>query len=145
MERVTIHAASGATSPGVPATTLGRLRIPIQPLAEAPLRSGSVQATAPGDPSVYARLRCVVVGGVADAELAVRLLIHFFDPTCSSTPVEWGAATLRTNRSGDGTVELALRVEDVPPAIRGACHGIRWELKRADEAIYRTANAAVTL
>lgn len=102
-------------------------------------------AVAAAEPHVYARLRCVVRGGMADAELRARLLIHYFDPTCSNAPVELPSAVLRTNGAGDGTVDLVLRVEDVPAAVRGSTHGLRGEVLLGAETLYRTADVAVRL
>jgi hypothetical protein len=123
----------------------GRLRLELRADAAAPLRSGLVTGLAPRGPNVYARLRFAVAGALADAELRARLLIHFFDPTCSSAPVELRSVAFRTDGVGDGTADLVLRVEDVPAAIRGATHGVRAELLMGAETLYRTASVAVTL
>lgn len=85
-----------------------------------------------------ARERYVVDGGVPDGELEVRLLVHLFDPACSNRPLTFAATPLRTDGNGNGSAELAVRLEDVPAAVRGARHGARWEIRSGGEVLYRT-------
>lgn len=121
------------------------MRLELRPVNGAPIRSGVVEDVATRGDHVYARLRCALFGGPAHARLVARLLIHFFDPTCSSTPLAVASGSLGTDARGNGSVEVVLRVEDVPHAARRGAHGMRWELLRDGEPLYRTANVVVTL
>jgi hypothetical protein len=112
--------------------------VPFSALDGWPLRSGFVERLPGSGRRVFARERYVLDGAVPDGELEVRLLVHLFDPTCSNRPVPFAATPLRTDAAGNGTAELAVRLEDVPAAVRGAAHGVRWEIRRGSVALYRT-------
>ena len=117
----------------------------LSPLGGAPLQSGFVQNIHPNGPNVYARERYVLNGATANERYEVRLLVHLFDPTCSSTPVVFKATALETNASGNGSAQLVLRPEDVPGAVRNATHGVHWEVWRDGTLAYKTACTSVTL
>lgn len=120
----------------ISAETVG-VQVPFAPLGRSSLRRGFVERL-PGRGRVMARERYVVEGGVPDGELEVRLLVHLFDPTCSNRPLTFAATPLRTDGNGNGSAELAVRLEDVPAAVRGARHGARWEIRSGGEVLYRT-------
>jgi hypothetical protein len=117
----------------------------LSPVAGAPLRSGFVENIHPNGPKVYARERYVLNGAGRNAEYEVRLLVHLFDATCSNAPVLFSATGLATNGAGNGTAQLMIRPEDVPPAVRNATHGVRWEVWQGGRLAYRTACTSVTL
>jgi len=117
----------------------------LTPVAGAPLRSGFVENIHANGPKVYARERYVLNGASPNAEYEVRLLVHLFDDTCSNVPVLFAATPLETNGAGNGSAQLVIRPEDVPPAVRNATHGVHWEVWRGGTLAYRTACTAVTL
>jgi hypothetical protein len=117
----------------------------LTPVAGAPLRSGFVQNIHANGPNVYARERYVLNGAAPSAQYEVRLLVHLFDDTCSNAPVLFGKTPLGTNAVGNGTAQLLIRPEDVPPAVRNATHGVHWEVWRGGTLAYRTACTSVTL
>jgi hypothetical protein len=112
--------------------------VPLWAINGWPLRSGFVERLPGCGRRVFARERYVLDGAVPDGDLEVQLLVHLFDPTCSNRPLLFAATPLRTNAAGNGAAELAVRLEDVPPAVRGASHGVRWEIRRGSVALYRT-------
>jgi hypothetical protein len=112
--------------------------VPLSAINGWPLRSGFVERLPGSGRRVFARERYVLDGAVPDGELEVQLLVHLFDPTCSNRPVPFAATPLRTDAAGNGAAELAIRPEDVPPAVRGAAHGVRWEIRRGFVVLYRT-------
>lgn len=113
--------------------------------AGMPLRSGFVQNIHPNGSKVYAREQYVLNGAAPNAEYEVRLLVHLFDDTCSNAPVLFAATSLETNGVGNGAAQLVIRPEDVPPAVRDATHGVRWEVWRGGALAYRTACTSVAL
>lgn len=117
----------------------------LSPVGGAPLRSGFVQNIHPNGPNVYARERYVLNGALPHQQYEVRLLVHLFDETCSNVPVLFAATGLGTNGAGNGTAQLVIRPEDVPPAVRNATHGVRWEVWRGATLAYKTACTSVTL
>lgn len=112
--------------------------VPFSAINGSLLRSGFVERLPRSGRRVFARERYVLDGAVPDRELEVQLLVHLFDPTCSNRPVTFGATPLRTDAAGNGAAELAVRLEDVPPAVRGATHGVRWEIRGGSVVLYRT-------
>ena len=117
----------------------------LSPVGGAPLKSGFVQNIHPNGPNVYARERYVLNGALANQRYEVRLLVHLFDATCSSTPVLFRSTALETNTAGNGSAQLLLRPEDVPAAVRNATHGVHWEVWRDGTLAYRTACTSVEL
>jgi hypothetical protein len=111
----------------------------------APLREGRVESLEPGRASTIARARCVVEGAMPDEQLELRLLIHLFDPTCSSRPARFASTDLQTDEDGCGSVDLDIRVEDVPATARAAAHGLRWEVALDGVSVYRTSCTSVKL
>ena len=75
----------------------------------------------------------------------MHLLAYLFDRTCSGAATDFGSVSLTTNTAGNGTSRRVFRPGDVPPAIRGATHGIRWEVRTAGTTAYATSCTAVTL
>jgi len=117
----------------------------LTPVAGAQLRSGFVQNIHANGPKVYARERYVLNGASPNANYEVRLLVHLFDDTCSNAPVVFGTTQLATNGAGNGTAQLLIRPEDVPPAVRNATHGVHWEVWQGGTLAYRTACTSVEL
>lgn len=119
--------------------------LPLARVNRAPLRAGRVETLEARSVGVFARARCAVQGAIPDAQLELRLLVHLFDPTCSSRPSQFASARFRTDSEGSGQADLSIRTEDVPAAVRNAAHGLRWEVARDDVSLYRTECASVEL
>ncbi len=117
----------------------------LSPVGGQPLRSGFVENIHPNGPNNYARERYVLNGAAANTVYEVRLLVHLFDPTCSNAPALFAATPLGTNGAGNGSAQLLIRPEDVPPAVRNATHGVHWEVWRDGTLAYTTACTSVTL
>lgn len=112
--------------------------LPFGAVDGSPLRRGFVERLAAEGRSVFARERYVLEGAVPDQAFEVRLLVHLFDPTCSNKPVAFTSTRLVTDSVGDGSAGLTVRTEDVPPAVRGVRHGVRWEIRSGETVLYRT-------
>jgi hypothetical protein len=119
--------------------------IALEPVSTAPLRSGFVENVHPNGPTIYAHEIYVLNGAVPNADLEVHLVAYLFDPTCSGLPTDFGAVPLDTNGVGNGSADRFFAPADVPPAIRHATHGIRWEVTGTDGVLYETGCNAVTL
>jgi hypothetical protein len=119
--------------------------VSLQPVAQAPLAAGTVQAVRADGGSVYVRLRYVLRRALPMTELSVRLLVHPFDPTGTNRPFVFLAVPLGTDASGDGTTEVSVRHEEVPLSVRGAEHGLRWEVALSGEVVYRSDCTPVIL
>ena len=107
--------------------------------------SGFVETDQVHEPGIFVRQRYVLKSAAANTSYDVRLFVHLFDPTCSSAPVLFASTRLETDEKGDGSVEIVVRPEDVPSAVRNATHGVHWEVMQGQELVYRTACTAVTL
>src|SRR5919197_5720925 len=108
----------------------------LHPVGAAPLHSGFVENIHPNGPNVYAHEVYVLNGAQPSANYQVVLLIFPFSTSCSSEPVPIPTATLSTNGSGNGRADAFFRPEDVPPALRGASHGLFWQLSSGGTVIY---------
>ena len=116
----------------------------LRPAGASPLRSGFVQNIHPNGPNVYAHEIYVLIGAQPNATYTVHLLVHLFSPMCGNVPTQFAVTQLTTNRSGNGRADLFIR-PPLPPAIRNATHGVRWEVRRNGTLQYATACTAVTL
>lgn len=118
--------------------------IALSPVGGASLRSGFVENIHADGPQVYAHELYVLNGADPDTTYQVTVLLYPFDPSCSSDPVSIPTASFHTNAAGDGLGQAILRPEDVPAALRGATHGIRWEVAGGGST-YGTGCSSVTL
>lgn len=125
--------------------TIEGVELSLRPVGRVPLRAGLVQGVRAPVPTVYAQLRYLLEGALPDAELVVTLLVHPFDPTGTNSPLPFSAVALRTDAAGSGRAEVSVRREEVPLSVRGAEHGVRWQVTRGDELVYRSECAALTL
>ncbi len=118
--------------------------IALNTIAGAPLRSGFVENIHADGPQVYAHELYVLNGAEPDTTYQVTLLLYPFDPSCVSDAVAIPTASFQTNPAGDGIGQFIFHPGDVPTALRGATHGIRWEVT-SGSSTYRTACSRVTL
>ena len=118
--------------------------IALQPVGDAPLRTGFVQNIHATGPNVYGHEIYHLSGAVPNTTYQVTLLLYPFDPTCSAAPAPVPTAQLQTNQAGNGNADFVFAPSDVPAEIRNATHGIRWTVTSATSA-YETACSAVTL
>lgn len=119
--------------------------VALEPVGGAPLRSGFVENVHANGRNVYAHEIYVLNGAVPSSSLEVRLLAYLFDPNCSGAPTDFGSTPLETNVAGNGRGDRFFRPSDVPLALRGATHGIRWQVTSGGVVLYETACNAVTL
>ena len=119
--------------------------IALEPVTAAPLRAGFVENVHANGPRVYAHEIYVLNGAAPNASLEVHLLAYLFDTSCSVPPTDFGSEPLQTNGVGNGRADRFFRPTDVPPAIREASHGIRWQVTSNGTVLYETGCNAVTL
>jgi hypothetical protein len=119
--------------------------VALQPVGGAPLRSGFVENIHANGPRVFAHEIYVLDGAAPNASYEVHLLAYLFDPTCTGAPTDFGSTPLETNVAGNGRADRFIRPADVPPEIRGATHGVRWEVTLNDVVVYESDCRAVAL
>lgn len=117
----------------------------LHPVAGAPLRSGFVENIHPNGPQVYAHEVYVLNGAQANTSYQVTLLLFPLSTNCSGEPVVIPTATLTTNGSGNGKAQVFFRPADIPATLRGASHGLVWQLTAAGAVVYETSCSSVTL
>jgi hypothetical protein len=117
----------------------------LEPVGVAPLGKGFVENIHADGPKVYAQEVYVLSHAVPNTAYEVHLLAYPFDPACGGTPVAFGFTTLTTNGAGNGRAKRLIRPADVPAELRGATHGIRWEVRSGGATLYATDCTAVTL
>jgi hypothetical protein len=118
----------------------------LEPVGDAPLRSGFVQNIKANGPTIYAHEVYVLNGAVPRTTYTVTNNFHFEDPTCddpvSNFPTD--TALLRTNRAGSARADVFFVPDDVA-GLEGI-HGVRWTVQNAaDDVVYRTGCSTVTL
>jgi hypothetical protein len=118
--------------------------IGLNPIGGASLRSGFVENIHTDGPQVYAHELYVLNGAEPDTTYQVTLLLYPFDSSCLSGAVPIPTANFQTNVAGDGIGQFIFHPGDVPAALRGATHGIRWEVA-SESSTYGTACSSVTL
>lgn len=119
--------------------------IAFHPVGGAPLKKGFVQNIHANGPTIYAHEIYKLKRATPNASFQVHLLAYPFDTDCSDPPTDFGFAPLGTNGVGNGSADRVFRPGDVPPEIRDATHGIRWEVTRNGAVQYETDCNVVTL
>ena len=118
-------------------------------LALAPVAAGDsvyhAQHIHANGPQIYAQERYVLNHALPSTTFEVHLIAYPFDPSCTSAPVDFGFVTLTTNGAGNGVARRTFHVSDVPPQLRDATHGIRWEVRSGTTTTYATGCEVVTL
>jgi hypothetical protein len=118
----------------------------LEPVGDAPLRSGFVQNIKANGPIIYAHEIYVLNGAAPRATYTVTN--HFFvgDSHCADPMKEspFDTAVLTTNRSGNARADLVLAPADIG-GLTGE-HSARWTIRNAaDEVVYKTGCSTVTL
>jgi hypothetical protein len=117
----------------------------LHPVGAAPLHSGFVENIHVNGPNIYAHEVYVLNGAQPNATYQVTLLLFPFSTSCGDTPVPIPTATLTTNGHGNGKAQAFFHPGDVPPALRGASHGLIWQLSSGGSIVYATDCSPVTL
>jgi hypothetical protein len=116
----------------------------LEPVGNAPLRSGFVQNIKANGPTIYAHEVYVLTGAAPRASYTVTN--HFFEgSTCAGTEFPTDTALLRTNRAGNGRADVFFLPADVV-GLEGI-HGVLWTVQNAgdDDPVYQTGCSTVTL
>jgi hypothetical protein len=117
----------------------------LEPVGDAPLRSGFVNNIKANGPTIYAHEVYVLTGAAPRASYTVTN--HFFlgDPSCTDLDAEeaFETAVLRTNRAGNGRAGVVFVPADLGGATGGA--GVYWTLESAAGGAYQTGCTTVTL
>lgn len=140
-----VAASAAVSAPVLADQTFHTERIALESVIGAPLQSGFVIDIHANGPEIYAHERYVLNGAAPNTTYQVSVLIYAFDPTCATTPIVIPEATLVTNSTGNGTAEKFFAPSDVPPALRGATHGLVWQVSSGGEVVYQTACTPVAL
>jgi hypothetical protein len=77
-------------------------RIPLSPVADAPLKSGAVIDIHTQGPTIYAQERYVLIGAEVETTYQVTLLVYS-DPGCAALLFPIPTATMTTNTAGTRT------------------------------------------
>lgn len=132
------------TAPVMADGTYHTEHLPLVPVADAPLRTGSVNNIHANGPQIYAR-EVYVVNGAAPLMTYDVYLLAYPTTDCSVAPIlELMTASLSTNPAGNGQASTLFTPEDVAPFPPGD-YGVRWELRDGGAAIYATTCTTVTL
>jgi hypothetical protein len=118
-------------------------RLPLQP-AGAASGSGSVVNAHANGPQVYAHENYVLNGADPNTSYQVTLLIYPGDTSCSSAPLTVPSEIVQTNRAGNGQAKHVFSPADAD-GLRGATHGIQWQLTVGSEVAFETDCSSVTL
>jgi hypothetical protein len=119
--------------------------VDLHPVAGAPLHSGFVENIHVNGPQIYAHEVYVLNGAQPNTTYQVALYIYPFSTDCSAEPVAVPTAMLTTNGSGNGKAQAYFLPADVPPDLRGADHGLIWQLSSGGTVAYETSCSSVTL
>jgi len=118
--------------------------IPLQAVADAPLRSGFVENIHANGPIVFAHEVYVVNGATQNTTFQVSIAVSLNDPTCIASPVSFQTATLTTNAAGNGKAQIVFSPEDAA-FLRNATHGAIWTLSAGGVPAYQTDCTTIVL
>ncbi len=116
-------------------------RIPLTPVAGAPLQEGFVVDIHANGPQVFAVERYVLVGASPDTTYQVRLQVFAESTACATHIVTVPTATVQTNAAGNGSADFFFRPAGVP---HNVSVGIFWEFAKDGSVAYKTACTAIT-
>lgn len=117
----------------------------LEPVGDAPLRSGFVNNIKANGPTIYAHEVYVLTGAAPRTSYTVTNHFFFGDPTCTDLTKEepFETAVLRTNRAGNGRGDVVFAPADIG-GLTGIA-GVYWTLESAAGGAYRTACTTVEL
>ena len=119
-------------------------RIPLSPVADAPLKSGAVIDIHTQGPTIYAQERYVLVGAEAETTYQVTLLVYS-DPGCTALLFPIPTATMTTNAAGNAHGKATFYPQDVEGLARTTYY-IDWQVSVQDGAVaYSTGCIPVVL
>jgi hypothetical protein len=119
-------------------------RIPLSPVAGAPLQSGAVIDIHTQGPTIYAQERYLLVGAQADTTYRVTLLVYS-DPGCTALLFAIPTATMTTNAAGNAHGKATFYPQDVQGLPRTTYY-IDWQVSVLGGAVaYRTGCIPVVL
>lgn len=118
----------------------------LEPVGDAPLRSGFVQNIKANGPTIYAHEVYVLNGAAPRTDYTVTNHFFFEDPTCADPANDFPSDTaqLRTNRAGNARADKFF----VPADAAGfeGVHGVLWTIQNAaGQVVYQTGCTTVTL
>jgi hypothetical protein len=135
----------GATSTASADRAYHTERISLQPIDDAPLRTGSVVNIHANGPKVYALERYLLNGALRNHDYEIVLNVHLFDPDCIAGAVPFLSVPISTNAAGNGHA----KAPTIPPeAVAGLAgeHGVNWIVyDNLGTAVYETGCVDVVL
>lgn len=118
-------------------------RIPLQAVGTETGTGFVVNAHANG-PRILAHENYSLIGAEPNSAYQVSLRIYVGDPTCSSTPFVVPSEVLHTNAAGNAQAKHVFVPADAA-GLRGATHGIQWQLTLDGTVAFETSCSAVAL
>lgn len=119
-------------------------RIPLSPVADAPLKSGAVIDIHTQGPTIYAQERYILVGAEVETTYLVTLLVYS-DPGCAALLFPIPTATMTTNAAGNAHGKATFYPQDVEGLPR-VTYYIDWQIRAQGGAVaYRTGCIPVML
>jgi hypothetical protein len=119
-------------------------RIPLSPVADAPLQSGAVIDIHTQGPTIYAQERYLLVGAQAQTTYQVTLLVYS-DPGCTALLFAIPTATMTTNAAGNAHGKATFSPQDVQGLARTTYYLV-WQVSVQGGAVaYRTGCIPVRL
>jgi hypothetical protein len=119
--------------------------IALDPVGDAPLRSGFVENIHANGPAIFAHEIYVLNGAEPATTYQVTLYIFVRDPACAGSAVLVPTAAITTNTAGSGRGDAVFRPSDVPAPLRHATHGIIWTVSDSSGIQYSSGCEVVTL
>jgi hypothetical protein len=119
-------------------------RIPLHPVAGAPLRTGFVENIHANGPKVFAHEVYVLAGGLANTTFTVSIAVYVNDVSCTTTPVVFETAELTTGAGGGGKADVFFTPE-AAAFLRHATHGAIWTLSANGAPVYQTDCSTIVL
>ena len=133
----------GGASTASADSTYPTQRMTLQPIGDAPLRSGSVVNIHAEGPTVYAVERYMLNGALPDHDYEMALVVTPFDPSCSTPAVEFLRTPISTNAAGNAHGGARF-VPEQTAGLAGS-HGVNWVVFDGETAVYETGCQVVVL
>jgi hypothetical protein len=119
-------------------------RIPLLPVAGAPLHQGFVVDVHANGPVIFAQERYVLVGATPNGVYQVQLMAHLSsDGSCSGRLIATiPEATLLTNAAGNGEAGFTFIPAQAPPP---GTYDLQWQVLTGGTVAYQTACTPVAI